>query len=138
MAHSKHNGMTFKKRRNTISKTKTKFASGSRNPSGYLQTEQANSSSRQIMIFDDGKQQFSKISTNAPFKRPNADTTYFTKEANANQHNQASLQESPEKYLQRKRNLYHGVHEVPVFNLKISNKPVLLSFKFNVFRMNTN
>ena len=90
------------------------------------------------MIFDDGKQQFSKIQTNAPFRRPNAGTTYFTKETEGNLHNTNSLHESPEQYLQRKRNLYHGVHEVPVFNLKISNKPILLSFKFNVFRMNTN
>mgnify|MGYP006996200924 CR=1 FL=1 len=68
-----------------------------------------------------------------PFRKTNASTTYFTKEEERN-----NAQESPEKYLQRKRNLYHGVHEVPVFNLKISSKPILLSFKFTIFRMNTN
>lgn len=39
-------------------------------------------------------------------------------------------------YMSRKRQLYQGFHEVPVFNLRIGNKPVLLRFRFSVFRMN--
>ena len=33
-----------------------------------------------------------------------------------------------------KRHLYEGLHEIPVFNLKFQNEPVLLAFKFNVYR----
>ena len=45
--------------------------------------------------------------------------------------------EEQEKYLNRKRQLYNGVHEVPCFNLKYSDSPILLSFRFSVFRMNS-
>lgn len=34
--------------------------------------------------------------------------------------------------------LYTGIHEVPVFCLKFSSKPILASFRFTVFRMNNN
>ena len=33
-----------------------------------------------------------------------------------------------------RRYLYEGVHHVPVFNLKFQNQPVLLAFKFIVYR----
>ena len=93
------------------------------------------------MIFDDGKQSFSKISTTnlAPFgKGPGANTSYFTKDSNilAGSKSLLTKPEETEKYLHRKRQLYKGVHEIPVFNLKLNTKPILLSFSFSVFRMN--
>ena len=33
-----------------------------------------------------------------------------------------------------KRHLYEGMHEVPVFNLKFQDEPVLHAFKFNIYR----
>lgn len=33
-----------------------------------------------------------------------------------------------------RRYLYEGLHEVPVFNLKFQNEPVMLGFKFLVYR----
>ena len=33
-----------------------------------------------------------------------------------------------------RRYLYEGLHEVPVFNLKFQNEPVMLGFKFTVYR----
>lgn len=102
-----------------------------------------NASSKQIMIFDDGKQSFSKVSaTNLapPFKQPVTNTSYFTKDSSilAGSKSLLGKPEETEKYLHRKRQLYKGVHEVPVFNLKLSGKPLLLSFSFSVFRMNNN
>ena len=35
---------------------------------------------------------------------------------------------------QRKRILYTGNHQIPVFNLKFQDEPVLLYFKFVVYR----
>jgi hypothetical protein len=52
-----------------------------------------------------------------------------------------SILEKPgenEKYINRKRQLYNGMHEVPCFNLKYADQPILLTFKFSVFRMNNN
>jgi hypothetical protein len=94
------------------------------------------------MIFDDGKQSFSKIQTQnfSPFKKSGANTSYFTKDSSilgaTSKSNLSSKQ--AEKYLNRKRCLYTGVHEVPVFCLKLSSKPILASFRFTVFRMNNN
>ena len=33
-----------------------------------------------------------------------------------------------------RRYLYEGLHEVPVFNLKVQDQPVIMGFKFNVYR----
>lgn len=33
-----------------------------------------------------------------------------------------------------KRYLYEGYHEIPVFNLKFQDEPVLLAFKFTIYR----
>ena len=67
-------------------------------------------------------------------------TSYFTKDSSILAGSKSLLRkpEEAEKYLHRKRQLYKGIHEVPVFNLKLSNKPILLSFSFSVFRMNNN
>lgn len=35
-----------------------------------------------------------------------------------------------------KRHLHEGIHEIPVFNLKFQNEPVMLPFKFIVYRSN--
>ena len=35
---------------------------------------------------------------------------------------------------QLKRMLYQGVHQIPVFNLKIQNEPIMHIFKFMVYR----
>ena len=96
------------------------------------------------MIFDDGKQSFAKISTMAPFKQSKmngvSNTSYFTKDSSLMKRTGSNgLMEKPEeaeKYLNRKRQLYNGVHEVPCFNLKYTDTPILLSFRFSVFRMN--
>lgn len=106
---------------------------------------QMSNSSRQVMIFDDGKQSFAKISTMGPFKQTstmnNAKTSYFTKDSGFMKRTGSNgIMEKPEeaeKYLNRKRQLYNGVHEVPCFNLKYSDSPILLSFRFSVFRMNS-
>lgn len=50
----------------------------------------------------------------------------------------SSTLENKEQYLNRKRQLYNGIHEVPCFNLKLGDKPILMSFKFSIFRMNNN
>jgi hypothetical protein len=65
-------------------------------------------------------------------------TSYFTKDSSiyAGSKSIFEKQEDFEKYLSRKRQLYHGMHEVPVFNLKLSSQPILVSFIFTVFRMN--
>jgi len=34
--------------------------------------------------------------------------------------------------------MYKGAHEIPVFNYKISSKPILLTLNFNVFRVKDN
>ena len=34
----------------------------------------------------------------------------------------------------RKRHLYQGFHQIPVFNLKYQDMPVMLTFKFMVYR----
>ena len=34
----------------------------------------------------------------------------------------------------KRRLLYEGVHEIPVFNLKLQDQPVLLQFKFTAYR----
>jgi hypothetical protein len=33
-----------------------------------------------------------------------------------------------------KRYLYQGIHEIPVFNLKIQDEPIMFIFKFTVYR----
>lgn len=117
---------TFKKKRNTIQHPlKTQ-----KDPGG---------SSRNIMIFDDGKQSFSKIQTQnfSPFKQNSgANTSYFTKDSSVLGSKAKLTGKQKEKYLNRKRILYTGIHEVPVFCLKLSSKPILASFRFTVFRMN--
>jgi len=59
------------------------------------------------MIFDDGKQSFSKISTTnlAPFKQPVTNTSYFTKDSSilAGSRSLLGKPEEAEKYLHRKR-----------------------------------
>ena len=35
---------------------------------------------------------------------------------------------------QRKRILYQGNHQIPVFNLKVQDEPTLLYFKFTIYR----
>ena len=33
-----------------------------------------------------------------------------------------------------RRYLYEGLHQIPVFNLKFQNEPVLIAFKFTIYR----
>lgn len=35
----------------------------------------------------------------------------------------------------KRRVLYQGMHEIPVFNLRVGSQPVLLAFRFTVFRL---
>lgn len=95
-----------------------------------------NASSRHVIIFDDGKQSFSKIQTNAvsPHQRSQA-MSYFTKDQAALGSNSRLNGGSEFQPPRSKRHLYSGVHEVPVFNLKISSQPILVSFRFNIFRL---
>jgi hypothetical protein len=81
----------------------------------------------------------------APFKQSKmnngVNTSYFTKDSTLMKRTGSNgMMEKPEeaeKYLNRKRQLYNGVHEVPCFNLKYTDTPILLSFRFSVFRMNS-
>ena len=75
------------------------------------------SSSRHVMIFDDGKQSFSKIETGSlsPHKMSQ---NYFQ--------SQPSTMRIKDEARKGKRFLYTGVHEIPVFNLRISNQPILI------------
>lgn len=68
-----------------------------------------------------------------------ASTSYFTKDSSilAGSKTIFDKNNDGEKYLNRKRQLYNGVHEVPCFNLRFADQPILLSFKFSVFRMNS-
>ena len=43
-----------------------------------------------------------------------------------------------EKKLRNKGQMYKGTHEIPVFNYKVSSKPMLLTLNFNVFRVKDN
>jgi len=55
--------------------------------------------------------------------------SYFTKEPTAN------FKLGGKEIGPSKRHLYQQIHEVPVFNLRVSNQPILVSFRFTVFRM---
>lgn len=80
----------------------------------------------------------------APFKQSNftgkTNTSYFTKDSSVLTGGKSVPGKlgDTQKYLNRKRQLYTAIHEVPCFNLKYADAPILLSFKFSVFRMNNN
>jgi hypothetical protein len=81
------------------------------------------------MIFDDGKQSFTKIQSsnnNGP-----TSMSYFTKDKSA----VSTMRLEQKPFKSKNRYLYSGIHEVPVFNLKLSNQPILVRFKFNIFRI---
>jgi hypothetical protein len=84
------------------------------------------SNQSKVLILDDGKQSFRKIQT---FEQP---SLYSFQRKHSFVGSQLPLQS---KQRTSQRQLYKGVHEVPVFNLAVDEKPVLLAFKFSVFRM---